>query len=77
MFSAAGWACRLRRTAGSAGERSAAGMRPAVWAVSALAVMTVAIGLGAGPVMDYAIAAADQLGAPAGYIAAVIGTGGH
>ena len=63
--------------AGGKGERSAAGMRPAVWAVSALAVMTVAIGLGAGPVMDYAIAAADQLGAPAGYIAAVIGTGGH
>ena len=63
--------------AGREGERSAAGMRPAVWAVSALAVMTVAIGLGAGPVMDYAIAAADQLGAPAGYIAAVIGTGGH
>jgi hypothetical protein len=27
--------------------------------------------------MDYAIAAADQLGAPAGYIAAVTGTGGR
>ena len=63
--------------AGRDGERSAAGMRPAVWAVSALAVMTVAIGLGAGPVMDYAIAAAEQLGAPADYIAAVTGTGGR
>ena len=63
--------------AGRAGERSAAGLRPAVWAVSALAVMTVAIGLGAGPVMDYAIAAAEQLGAPADYIAAVTGTGGR
>ena len=37
----------------------------------------VAIGLGAGPVMDYAIAAAEQLGAPADYIAAVTGTGGR
>ncbi|MBP8217735.1 MAG: Na+/H+ antiporter subunit D, partial [Thauera sp.] len=63
--------------AGRADERSAVGMRPAVWAVSALAAMTVAIGLGAGPVMDYAIAAAEQLGAPADYIAAVTGTGGR
>lgn len=63
--------------AGHEGERSADGIRPALWAVSALAAMTVAIGLAAGPVMDYAVAAAGQLGAPAGYIAAVIGGGGR
>ncbi len=63
--------------AGRAGERSAAGIGPAVWAVSALAAMTVAIGLGAGPVMDYAVAAAGQLGAPADYIAAVTRDGGR
>ncbi|MCK2089633.1 Na+/H+ antiporter subunit D [Thauera aromatica] len=63
--------------AGHEGERSADGLRPARWVVSALAAMTVAIGLAAGPVMDYAVAAADQLGAPAGYIAAATGDGGH
>ncbi|APR03675.1 proton-conducting transporter membrane subunit [Thauera chlorobenzoica] len=63
--------------AGHAGERSAGGIRPALWAVGGLAALTVAIGLGAGPVMDYAVAAADQLGAPAGYIAAVTRDGGH
>ncbi len=36
--------------------------------------MTVAIGLLAGPVMDYASAAAEQLAAPQGYIDAVLGT---
>ena len=59
---------------GDGGLRSVAGLRPAVWAVSALAAMTVAIGLLAGPVMDYASAAAEQLTAPRGYIDAVLGT---
>ena len=59
---------------GDGGLRSVAGLRPAVWAVSALAAMTVAIGLLAGPVMDYASAAAEQLAAPQGYIDAVLGT---
>jgi len=54
--------------------RPATGLRPALWAVSALAAMTVAIGLLAGPVMDYANAAAAQLSAPQGYIDAVFGT---
>ncbi|MFU2486049.1 proton-conducting transporter membrane subunit [Thauera sp. WH-1] len=62
--------------AGTTGERSSAGLQPAIWAVSALAAMTVAIGLGAGPVMDYAIAAAEQLAAPQAYIQAVTHAGG-
>jgi len=37
----------------------------------------VAIGLGAGPVMDYAVAAADQLAAPQAYIQAVVAAGGR
>ena len=49
------------------------GLRPAVWAMSALAAMTVAIGLFAGPVMDYASAAALQLSTPQAYIDAVLG----
>ena len=63
--------------AGTAGMRSTAGLRPALWAVTALAAMTVAIGLAAGPVMDYAVAAAEQLAAPAAYIDAVVRAGGH
>ena len=63
--------------AGGISARSAAGLRPALWAVSALAAMTVAIGLGAGPVMDYAVAAADQLAAPQAYIQAVVAAGGR
>ena len=59
---------------GDGAMRSVAGLRPAIWAISALAAMTVAIGLLAGPVMDYASAAADQLAAPRGYIDAVLGT---
>ncbi|HRP22949.1 MAG TPA: proton-conducting transporter membrane subunit [Thauera sp.] len=62
--------------AGATGERSSAGLQPAIWAVSVLAAMTVAIGLGAGPVMDYAIAAAEQLAAPQAYIQAVTHAGG-
>ena len=63
--------------AGEAGERSDVGLAPALWATGALAAMTLAIGLGAGPVMDYAMAAAEQLAAPAGYIAAVLEAGGR
>ena len=63
--------------AGREGERSAAGLQPAVWAVSVLAAMTVLIGLAAGPVMDYAVAAAEQLTTPLGYINAVIRAGGR
>ena len=62
--------------AGRADERSAVGMRPAVWAVSALAVMTVAIGLGAGPLIDYAVAAAAQLADPQAYLQPFTGAGG-
>jgi len=65
------------RPGGGISARSAAGLRPALWAVSALAAMTVAIGLGAGPVMDYAVAAADQLAAPQAYIQAVVAAGGR
>ena len=59
------------------GLRSADGLRPALWAMGALAAMTVAIGLAAGPVMDYAVAAAQQLAAPAAYIDAVVRAGGN
>ena len=57
--------------------RSADGLQPALWAVGTLAAMTVAIGLAAGPVMDYAVAAAEQLAAPAAYIDAVVRAGGN
>jgi multicomponent Na+:H+ antiporter subunit D len=43
----------------------------AVWAMAGLALLTVAIGLGAGPVMDYAVAAAGQLAEPTAYFGAV------
>jgi multicomponent Na+:H+ antiporter subunit D len=44
--------------------------------VLALAAVTVAVGLGAGPVFDLASRAADQLADPSQYIAAVLGPGG-
>lgn len=53
------------------------GMRWAWWAISALALITVLIGLGAGPVMDYAIAAAGQLAEPAAYFEAITHPGGR
>ncbi|THF65509.1 Na+/H+ antiporter subunit D [Pseudothauera nasutitermitis] len=56
--------------------RTPARTRPAMAVMAALAALTVAIGLGAGVVMDYAVAAAAQLSDPAGYIAAVRGEGG-
>jgi len=62
---------------GGGSPRSADGLQPALWAVGTLAAMTVAIGLAAGPVMDYAVAAAEQLAAPAAYIDAVVRAGGN
>ena len=47
------------------------------WAVSGLAALTVLIGLGAGPVMEYAVAAAGQLAAPTTYFDAVTHPGGR
>jgi multicomponent Na+:H+ antiporter subunit D len=44
--------------------------------VIALAAVTVAVGLGAGPVFHLAARAADQLADPTQYIAAVLGPGG-
>jgi len=44
--------------------------------VLALAAVTVAVGLGAGPVFDLASQAAAQLSDPSQYIAAVLGPGG-
>ncbi len=62
---------------GAAALREPAGLRPAFAVVAALAAITVLIGLGAGPVMDYANAAAAQLADPSGYIGAVRGAGGQ
>ncbi|MEZ5626552.1 MAG: proton-conducting transporter membrane subunit [Rhodocyclaceae bacterium] len=64
------------QAAGTTTAQHGAGLRPAVLATASLGVLTVAIGLGAGPVMDYAVAAAEQLAAPASYIQAVIAAGG-
>ena len=44
--------------------------------VLALAAVTVAVGLGAGPVFELAARAAAQLSDPSQYIAAVLGPGG-
>ncbi|PAS96345.1 MAG: Na+/H+ antiporter subunit D [Candidatus Dactylopiibacterium carminicum] len=62
---------------GTQGLRATAGPRSAWIAVAALAGITVMIGLAAGPVMDYATAAAAQLGNPSGYIQAITAQGGH
>lgn len=61
---------------GKGAVRPADGMPWAWWAVTGLALLTVMIGLGAGPVMDYAVAAAGQLAEPSAYFAAVTGPGG-
>lgn len=50
---------------------------PALWAAAGLAAITVLIGIGAGPVMDYAIAAAAQLADPGQYIRAVLAPDGE
>lgn len=52
------------------------GMRPAWLGMSALAVMTVLIGLGAGPLIDYAVAAAAQLADPQAYLQPFASAGG-
>ena len=52
------------------------GMRAAWLGMSALALLTVLIGLGAGPLIDYAVAAAAQLADPQAYLQPFIGAGG-
>ncbi|HRP96065.1 MAG TPA: proton-conducting transporter membrane subunit [Rhodocyclaceae bacterium] len=61
---------------GEAAIRPIPDMRWSWWAVSGLALMTVLIGFGAGPVMDYAIAAAAQLAEPTAYFDAIRAPGG-
>ena len=53
-----------------------AGMRAAWLGMSALALLTVLIGLGAGPLIDYAVAAAAQLADPQAYLQPFTGAGG-
>ncbi|AWI77064.1 Na+/H+ antiporter subunit D [Parazoarcus communis] len=62
---------------GAAGSRTLTGQAPAWWAAAGLAAITVGIGIGAGPVMDFASAAAEQLAHPAHYISAVLGAPGR
>ena len=57
--------------------QSAIGLRSAWWSISALALLTVAIGLAAGPVIDYASAAAAQLGDPQAYFQGFAPPGGN
>ena len=52
------------------------GMRAAWVGMSALALLTVLIGLGAGPLIDYAVAAAAQLADPQAYLQPFTGAGG-
>ncbi|MBG0844460.1 Na+/H+ antiporter subunit D [Pseudomonas chengduensis] len=52
------------------------GIRAAWLGMSALALLTVLIGLGAGPLIDYAVAAAAQLAAPQAYLQPFTGAGG-
>lgn len=56
--------------------QSAIGLRSAWWSISALALLTVAIGLAAGPVIDYASAAAAQLADPQAYFQGFAPQGG-
>ncbi|MBG0838627.1 proton-conducting transporter membrane subunit [Ectopseudomonas toyotomiensis] len=53
------------------------GIRAAWLGMSALALLTVLIGLGAGPLIDYAVAAAEQLADPQAYLQPFIGAGGN
>lgn len=62
---------------GDGGIRPVAGMRGAWWVVSGLALLTVLIGFGAGPVMEYSIAAAGQLADPVAYFQAIQRPGGQ
>ncbi|PZP80086.1 MAG: Na+/H+ antiporter subunit D, partial [Ectopseudomonas oleovorans] len=52
------------------------GIRAAWLVMSALALLTVLIGLGAGPLIDYAVAAAAQLADPQAYLQPFTGAGG-
>ncbi|MCW1936374.1 proton-conducting transporter membrane subunit [Pseudomonas sp. MDMC_285] len=52
------------------------GIRAAWLGMSALALLTVFIGLGAGPLIDYAVAAAAQLADPQAYLQPFTGAGG-
>jgi multicomponent Na+:H+ antiporter subunit D len=52
------------------------GMRAAWLGMGALALLTVLIGLGAGPLIDYAVAAAAQLTDPQAYLQPFAGAGG-
>ncbi|MFV3387331.1 proton-conducting transporter membrane subunit [Pseudomonas sp. NY15364] len=52
------------------------GIRAAGLGMSALALLTVLIGLGAGPLIDYAVAAAAQLADPQAYLQPFTGAGG-
>ncbi len=52
------------------------GIRAAWLGMSALALLTVLIGLGAGPLIDYAVAAAAQLADPQAYLQPFAGAGG-
>ncbi|MFV9683629.1 proton-conducting transporter membrane subunit [Pseudomonas sp. NY15367] len=52
------------------------GMRAAWVGMSALALLTVLIGLGASPLIDYAVAAAAQLADPQAYLQPFTGAGG-
>lgn len=56
--------------------QNAIGLRSAWWSISALALLTVAIGLAAGPVIDYASAAAAQLADPQAYLQGFAQPGG-
>lgn len=62
---------------GDAGFTPTGGLGAAWWAIGALAAITVIIGLCAGPVMDYAIAAAEQLAHPEAYFQRINTSGGQ
>lgn len=53
------------------------GTRSAWWGMAGLALLTVMIGLGAGPLIDYAMAAAVQLAEPQAYLQPFAGAGGN
>lgn len=56
--------------------QTVSGIRAAWLGMSALALLTVLIGLGAGPLIDYAVAAAAQLADPQAYLQPFTGAGG-
>jgi multicomponent Na+:H+ antiporter subunit D len=58
---------------GEEAVRPPAGDPWAMWVVAGLALLTVMIGFGAGPVLDYAVAAAEQLAEPTAHFGAFVG----